>query len=101
MTLPADLVITSFPDRWDCTYERDSLLDVMRKRIEYLDVDHKVQPNRLVIEIMNACAGFQPTAGLEGLSFTWTDAFDDEILSVVSQVIWLQSYNQDRTWFVD
>lgn len=95
--LPADLVITSFPERWDRTYERDTLLDAIRERVEYHNIDCEVQPNRLVVEILNACAEFQPTLTLKEHRFTWTDAFDDEILSVVRQKSLSPSHNGDRT----
>lgn len=83
----ADLVITSFPERWDRTYQRNSLTNVIRERVEYLNVDREVEPNRLVTEILIACAEFQPTLNVGEHGFTWADAFDDEILSVVSQAI--------------
>lgn len=84
--LPADLVITSYPERWDCTYQRDSLLGAIRKRVEYLNIDHELDSDKLVSEILNVCAEFQPTLAIGDQIFTWTDAFDDEILSVVSQI---------------
>lgn len=95
LRLLADLVITSFPKRWDYTHERHSLLDGIRKRVEYLNVDRGLHPDRLVTEILNACAEFQPTLNIEERSFTWTDAFDDEILSVVSKTRCFQSQHRD------
>lgn len=86
MRLSADLIITSFPDRWDCTFQRKALLDSIRERVEYLITDREAQPNRLVAEILNACAEFRPTLDAKEQSFTWIDAFDDEILSVVSRM---------------
>lgn len=84
--LAADLVITAFPERWDSTDQRDTLLDAIRERVEYLDVDRGVQPNRLVTEILTACAEFQPALAIREQRYTWTDAFDDEILLVVSRI---------------
>lgn len=84
LRFPPDLVITSFPERWDCTSQRETLLDTIRRRVEYLNVD--VHPNVLVTEILTACAEFQPTLTVGKQSFTWLEAFDDEILSVVSQL---------------
>lgn len=85
-SLPSDLVITSYPERWDCAYERDSLLDAIRERVEYLNVDREIESDRLVTEILKASAEFQPTLTVKEQRFTWTDAFDDEILSVVCQM---------------
>ncbi|KAK2597778.1 hypothetical protein N8I77_012542 [Diaporthe amygdali] len=77
-----NLVITAFPERWDCTDQRHALLDAIEKRVEYLDIDDEVRPNRLVTEILNACAEFQPTLVVKDQTYTWMDAFNDEILSV-------------------
>lgn len=96
LCLPVDLVITSYPERWDCAYKRDSLLDAIRKSVEYLNVDAEVQPDRLVAEILNACAEFQATVDIGEQSFKWTDAFDDEILFVVSRTSPGLHYNQSR-----
>ncbi|KAJ0119736.1 hypothetical protein J7T55_013939 [Diaporthe amygdali] len=81
-----NLVITAFPERWG-TDHRNALLDAIRERVEYLDVDREVQPNRLVTEILNACAEFKPTLDVGEQRHTWTDAFDDEILSVIHIIV--------------
>lgn len=95
LRLPADLVITSFPERWDCTKERDTLLKSIRKRVEHLDVDIDIQPNRLITEILQACAEFQPTLTVRKQRFTWTEAFEDEILSLVSVINPYPIFNHD------